>query len=38
MVVLVIMFNHSWDWMQAMGAAIVACGVTIAQWPESKLL
>jgi len=37
MVVLVIMFNHSWDWMQAMGAAIVACGVTVAQWPESKL-
>jgi len=37
MVVLVIMFNHSWDWMQAIGATIVACGVTISQWPESKV-
>jgi drug/metabolite transporter (DMT)-like permease len=36
MVVLVIMFNHSWDWIQAIGAAIVACGVTIVQWPGSK--
>jgi len=37
MVVLVIMFNHSWDWVQAIGAAIVACGVLIAQWPEPKV-
>ena len=36
MVVLVLIFNLSWDWVQAIGAAIVACGVTVAQWPETK--